>query len=295
MRKSTRYLLIPCILLASCQQKSENRLVVFHAGSLSLPMKALADSFSAMYPKTQFRMEAAGSVDCARKITELGRSCDILASADYLVIDELLIPEYASDNRPFAVNSMVIAYTGESRRAEQINSHNWPAVLLSPDVCYGRSDPHADPCGYRTLLTLQLAELYYSGKAGTMPFKVSDFTEKDTRFIRPKEVDLLALLGNHAIDYIFIYKSVALQHNLRYLELPPQINLGDRSLAEQYARATLTVRGSSPGDSLKVTGTPITYSFTIPHNAENPQLAKEFARFLTDSLGGQKILRAMGQ
>ena len=247
-----------------------------------------------MYPKTQFRMEAAGSVDCARKITELGRSCDILASADYLVIDELLIPEYASDNRLFAVNSMVIAYTGNHAVQSRSTATTGPLFCFRPMYATDAPTPRrplrlpdpADPAAGRTLL---------HGKAGTMPFKVSDFTEKDTRFIRPKEVDLLALLGNHAIDYIFIYKSVALQHNLRYLELPPQINLGDRSLAEQYARATLTVRGSSPGDSLKVTGTPITYSFTIPHNAENPQLAKEFARFLTDSLGGQKILRAMGQ
>jgi ABC-type molybdate transport system substrate-binding protein len=46
---------------------------------------------------------------------------------------------------------------------------------------------------------------------------------------------------------------------------------------------------------LTVNGTPIVYSYTIPHNAENPELAKKFARFLMDPEGGQKILRAMGQ
>jgi len=297
MKKIILFVLIPLAFsFVSCQNSGKgDRLVVFHAGSLSLPMKALADSFTVMYPKTQFRMEAAGSVDCARKITELGRSCDILASADYQVIEKLLIPEHAYMNQPFAVNSMVIAYTDRSRRADEIHSGNWSEILLSEDVFFGRSDPHSDPCGYRTVLVLQLAEDYYRDKPVTRPFGVKDFTEKDRRFIRPKEVDLLALLGNHSIDYIFIYKSVALQHKLRYLELPEEINLGDNTMADLYAKAQLKIRGSSPGDSVLVTGSPITYSFTIPHNAENPVLAKKFAAFLTDPYGGQKILRSMGQ
>lgn len=72
----------------------------------------------------------------------------IMASADYTVIDQLLIPEYASINQPFAVNSIVIAYTDKSRKSDIITSENWYQILLSPDVFYGRSDPHADPCGY---------------------------------------------------------------------------------------------------------------------------------------------------
>jgi molybdate/tungstate transport system substrate-binding protein len=297
MKKIISFILILLVFsLVSCQNTGkENRLVVFHAGSLSLPMKALADSFTVLHPKIQFRMEAAGSVDCARKITELGRSCDLLASADYQVIEQLLIPEHAYMNQPFAVNSMVIAFTERSRRADEINSMNWPEMLLSPDVFFGRSDPHADPCGYRTVLVLQLAEDYYRDKPVTRPFGVKDFTEKDRRFIRPKEVDLLALLGNHSIDYIFIYKSVALQHKLRYLELPDEINLGNQSMATHYAQASLKIRGCSPSDSVTVKGTPIVYSYTIPLNAENPELAKKFADFITDPNGGQKILRSMGQ
>jgi len=293
---SSKLLLLPLlgISFSGCSQKSDKQLVVFHAGSLSLPMKALADSFATIHPGTEFLMEAAGSVDCARKITELGRSCDIMASADYMVIDQLLIPEYASMNQPFAVNSIVIAFTDKSRKSDEINSENWYRVLLSPDVFYGRSDPNADPCGYRTMFTLQLAERHYAGSGSKVPFRVSDFTGKDHRFIRPKEVDLLALLGSQAIDYMFIYKSVAMQHGLRFLELPPEINLGDSTMANLYASAQLKIRGGSPGDSVLVRGTPITYSFTIPHNARNPELAKKFADFLTDPDGGQKILRSMG-
>ena len=241
------YLLVVLpVFLSGCRQKTDNQLVIFHAGSLAMPLKALTDSFTVMHPGTVFKMEAAGSVDCARKITELGRSCDIMASADYQVIDQLLIPDYATINEPFAFNSIIIAYTDKSRKADEITPDNWYEILLSPDVFYGRSDPHADPCGYRTVFTLQLAETFYKDIQGNPLFRVSDFTEKDKRFVRPKEVDLLALLGSQAIDYMFIYKSVALQHGLRYVELPAEINLGDNTLAAHYAQAQLTIRGNSP-------------------------------------------------
>jgi molybdate/tungstate transport system substrate-binding protein len=103
-------------------------------------MKALADSFRTIYPGTEFLPEASGSLDCARKITELGRSCDILASADYSVIDQLLIPGHASENIPFAGNRMAIVFTPQSRYASEITPENWYEILLRDDVFYGRSD-----------------------------------------------------------------------------------------------------------------------------------------------------------
>lgn len=295
--------LLAALLLCSCvSQNDPNHLVIFHAGSLSMPLKAVADSFKALNPKTTIDLEAAGSIDCARKITELGRTCDILASADYTVIDKLLIPEYATENIPFAGNEMAIVFTDKSKYADEITPDNWYKILLRPDVFYGRADPNADPCGYRTLLTLKLAQKHYAAphtekltRHKTDSFALEQFTGKDTKFIRPKEVDLLALLDSRSIDYIFIYKSIAIQHGLRYLELPPEINLGDSSLAELYASVSVKVRGSKPGDSLTMTGTPMIYSLTIPKSAPNPALARKFSDFLLSPEGGGKILREMGQ
>ncbi len=281
---------------AGCHNPNKSRqLVIFHAGSLSLPMKALADSFRTIYPGTEFLPEASGSLDCARKITELGRSCDILASADYSVIDQLLIPGHASENIPFAGNRMAIVFTPQSRYASEITPENWYEILLRDDVFYGRSDPNADPCGYRTLLMLQLAQKHYRLPDGKAPFLLENFVKKDTRFIRPKEVDLLSLLESHAVDYIFLYRSLAQQHQLNFLELPGEINLGEEAFAGLYATASVRIRGSAPGDSIDIKGTPMIYSLTIPHNAENPRLAAKFVAFVLDSAGGQKILRSMGQ
>ena len=67
-------------------------LIIFHAGSLSVPMKEISAAFKKENPDVNIMMEAAGSVECARKITELKKPCDIMASADYSVIDKLLNP-----------------------------------------------------------------------------------------------------------------------------------------------------------------------------------------------------------
>jgi molybdate/tungstate transport system substrate-binding protein len=266
------------ITLFSCKDKDDaHKIVIFHAGSLSIPMKEAADEYKKLHPEIIFELEAAGSIDCARKITELGRMCDILASADYTVIDKMLIPEYATENIPFATNEMAIVYTHNSRYANEINQSNWYEILQRPDVYYGRSDPNSDPCGYRTILTLKLSEKYYGSH-----FPIEEILKKDTRFIRPKEVDLLSLLESKALDYIFLYKSVAEQHHLPYLTLPPEINLGSETLKDLYASVEVKVRGSKPGDTLIITGTPMTYSLTIPTKAEHWKNAEKFVKFLIE-------------
>ena len=141
--------------------KLSGDLIIFHAGSLSVPMKEVANAFMKANPGVKVLLEAAGSVASARKITDLNRPCDIMASADYAVIDNMLIPNYADFNIKFVSNEMCIVYSDKSRHAAEINAKNWYEVLLRQDVAFGRADPNADPCGYRTLMTLQLAETYY--------------------------------------------------------------------------------------------------------------------------------------
>ena len=90
-------------------------------------------------------MESAGSVESARKITDLNKPCDIMASADYKVIDNMLIPKFAGWNIKFVSNEMCIVYSEKSRYAGQINAKNWFDILLKKDVAFGRADPNTDP------------------------------------------------------------------------------------------------------------------------------------------------------
>lgn len=265
-------------------------LVIFHAGSLSVPFKEIASDFMLQYPKVKVIMEPAGSVASARKITDLDKSCDILASADYVVIDKMLIPKYADYNIKFATNELCIVYSEKSRYAKQLNQKNWMDILLKSDVAYGRSDPNSDPCGYRTEMMLQLAEKYYKNKN-----LYSKFISKDRTFMRPKETDLLALLETNAVDYIFLYRSVAVQHKLRYLILPDNINLKNAAFAKEYATAKVDITGSKPGEKQTIIGEPMIYSFTILQNAPNKSAAIAFAEFLLTKNKGQAIMLHNGQ
>jgi molybdate/tungstate transport system substrate-binding protein len=265
-------------------------LVVYHAGSLSVPMKNLAEGFRKENPGVIFKMEAAGSIHCIRKITELNQSCDVLAVADYSLVDELMIPEHATWNLLFATNELCLAYTRHSRGQDTINQANWYKILIDNSIAYGRSDPDADPCGYRTMMALQLADTLYTGgiQAGAI-------LAKDNRYIRSKETDLNALLESRAVDYIFTYRSVAVQHGFLYLPLPDSIHLGNPELAGWYANASVLIPGSSPGERLEKRGAPMSYGITIPNNSTNPNLALRFIRFVVDPERGGRIIEESGQ
>ena len=287
------------ILVWSCNQSknTENtnsksalsgKFIIFHAGSLAVPVKELVDSFKNLHPDVEILTEAAGSVECARKITELQKPCDMFLSADYKVIDKLLIPDYADWNMPFATNEMVIAFNPHSRKADNIDTANWYKILLSKEVAFGRSDPDADPCGYRTLLCIQLAERHYNINS-----LYANLKKKDNQFIRPKEVDLLALLESGNIDYIFIYRSVAIQHGLKYISLPLEINLGSKDFAENYAKSSVDIIGKKPGEIITQKGEPMIYSFCIPKSATNKAVAEAFAEYLLSK--GLRIMEKNGQ
>lgn len=282
------------LLFISCKFNTPGEqgreVIVFHAGSLTLPMHEIADAFEKEHPGTRILLEAAGSRECARKITELNKPCDIIAVADYFVIESLLMPNYANWLVQFAGNSMCLAFTEKSRFRHQIDSSNWHEILLNSSVIYGRSDPDSDPCGYRTIHTIKLAEKYYN-----IPELENKLITKDVQFVRPKETDLLPLLQSHAIDYIFIYLSVALQHNLNYLILPAEINLGDAQLDSLYATVSIELSGKTPGATINQRGEPMVYGVSIPFNPPNEKDALEFVRFMLDPEKGLAILEKNGQ
>lgn len=276
----------PTVVVKSDDLKGD--LVIFHAGSLSVPIQEVSDEFTAAHPGVSIKAEAAGSRETARKISDLKRPCDVMLSADYQVVSELLMPEFADFNMRFATNQMIIAYTDKSEYQQQINAKNWPDILLKKDVNVGRSDPNSDPCGYRALQLFQLADGYYK-----RPNLAKQLTAKD-KFIRPKETDLLALLELGEIDYLMIYRSVALQHKLKMVVLPDEINLSSPEFAEQYKVAKVAVRGKKPGEMITMVGEPIIYSLTIPKDAPNRKAAEAWVAMLL-SKQGLAILESNGQ
>ncbi|MBK7133129.1 MAG: tungstate ABC transporter substrate-binding protein WtpA [Bacteroidales bacterium] len=292
MKRVFIYSLFTVILLTACRNSGSGRsgeIIIFHAGSLSVPFKQLKDEYEKKNPGIKILLEPAGSLVCARKITELKKPCDIMASADYFVINELLIPEYASWSIRFATNEIVIAYNDKSKYSSEITSNNWIEILSRDDVIYARAEPDFDPCGYRTVLSFKLAEKFYD-----YPGLTEKLITKNRDFIRPKEVDLIALIESNAIDYMFQYKSVAIQHDLKYIDLPDEINLSNPNMNDNYNTVSLDVAGSTPGSKMTVKGDFINYSLTIPEVAANKDEALKFVSFILSN-EGIEIFRKNGQ
>lgn len=291
--KYINILIISIGLIAfSCKTGNKSgpkEVIVFHAGSLSVPFKELAIEYEKRNPGVKIWLESAGSLVCARKVTELKKPCDIVASSDYFVINEMLIPGYTDWGIRFSTNEIVIAFLEHSKYSSEINPDNWIDILLKNDVIFSRSDPDSDPCGYRTVFTFMLAEKIYN-----KPGLFEKMSVKNKEYIRPKEVDLVAMLESKAVDYMFQYKSVAIQHKLKYIELPGEINLSDPSKNEIYRTVSIDVAASAPGTKMKVTGEYINYSLTIIRNAPQKELAIDFLDFML-SPEGMEIFRKNGQ
>ncbi|RLG41335.1 MAG: tungstate ABC transporter substrate-binding protein WtpA [Thermoproteota archaeon] len=307
MKKFLVAIVIAAILLSlPFLLREESKVIkVFHAGSLVVPLKEIVKEYDR---DVEVRLEGSGSVEAVRKITELGKRADLLASADYRLIPSMMYPDYADWYVIFAKNEIVLAYTEKSRYADEISSENWLQILMKDDVKLGFSDPNRDPCGYRSVMTLLLASKLYNvsldellrkntnmrieGTEAWIPDPVEVKSERIV--VRSKSVELISLLEAGSLDYAFEYKSVAVQHNLRYVDLPSQIDLSspDDKMASIYSKAVVHIFADSDKEK-KLVGAPIAYGLTIPKVAENKEGALKFVRFILTR--GLDIFDRLGQ
>ena len=302
-------LILVAVVAAGCINGSEGSelkeatLVVFHAGSLSVPFQQLEKEFleyaeENLGYRVTFQDEASGSVAAVRKVTDLGKNADVVGVADYTLIPQLMMPDYTDFYVLFATNEIVIAFTEHSKYAEEMKAHpeRWYEILAREDVSFGFSDPNQDPCGYRSVMVMKLADYYYdkpvfetlvekntniyfNGSAVVVPKDIQ--IKSDRVVIRPKETDLTGLVESGSLDYFFIYKSVAEQHSLSYITLPDEINLRDFNRADFYGKVSVYIGSTSKVIQAK----PIVYGVTVPKDAPNRELGMEFLRFMLGENG----------
>jgi molybdate/tungstate transport system substrate-binding protein len=282
-------MLIGIFFLSSCEADRQV-LHVIHAGSLTLPVHEISRAFEKENPGVRILSEAWGSKAGARRVMDIDNPADVFLSADYMVIENMLIPDHATWYLPLATNELAIVYTPSSRYAQQINQGNWMEILMRDDVKYGRSNPDQDPCGVRSVFAIKLA-----GKKYGDDLFADRLLAKDNDNIRPKETDLIALLQTNHIDYIFLYKSVAVQHQLLHLQLPDSLNLGNFGLNEWYRQVSLHTIGGKPGETLTEYGEAMVYGLTIPEKSRSKDLAERFVEFVMHPEKGQAILISLGQ
>lgn len=286
---------------------SENgTLTILAAASLSNSMNATAAEFKERHPNIDVQIQYGGSNDLISQITQLNKSADIMASADYGLIDKSLMPNYATWNLQYAKNELVIAYTDKSTNSSQINADNWYQILAQDDVSFGIADPNSAPAGYRAVMMMQLANSHYNNSTIFDDLIVANTAitseANDTGFVisspnnldpsskvqsRPNVRDTLTLLESNSVDYAFVYKSDAQQAggDIKYMELPEELKLSNTTFESTYSTIKLTQFSDVSNKTKSVTLTPIVYGITILTNAPENDLAIEFMQLLLSNEG----------
>jgi tungstate ABC transporter binding protein WtpA len=284
---------------------------VYHAGSLASSFGKLEKMFEKAHPDVDVQLFSGGSGTLVDKVNKQNQKADILASADYSLIAKYLYPANATSYVNFAKNTMVLCYSDQSKYAQEINKNNWYMILGRDGVSYAISDPKTDPAGYRSLMTIGLAEKAYNfpfifdtlvtpyskiRKTASNNVWTIDVTttapDAKKLTITPTGPDIAPLIKAGQVDYGFEYSSVAVQSGLKYVKLPSEIDLSDPDKMSVYQ--TMQVKRPSGDTTVTEVGMPIIYAVTVPVSARTPDMGYEFVKLLVSS-DGQAVLNADGQ
>ncbi|WP_236657147.1 extracellular solute-binding protein [Acidisarcina polymorpha] len=262
--------------------------IVDRAATLTLPFDTLARNL----PTLECRQRSAGSRFLLHSDVDLNQPVDVLALADVTLFEKPGSPAQTARFpwwSTFAGNEIGIAYTARSKAADQISAANWPQILQQSGVQTAYSDPETDPEGYNTVIAWTLAESYYHlpGFAARLRAAIPQ------KNIRSDSTQLLALLSAGEVDYAWEYRSVAEQHQLKFLRLPKQINLSDPSLAQCYKNACIDLHHA--GTVQQQCGRPILYAVAIAADAPHPEAAAQFVQALYGDAGRNALQSAFQQ
>lgn len=200
------------------------------------------------------RVEARGSAAVARLVAEGQRDPDIVSVADVALFEAPLSPAWYVE---FATNSLVVAYNPDTtggRRVRAAGSDGWFRPLADEAVSFGRTDPDLDPLGYRTLFALELASDHYGLDENLRE------TVPDRDQVYP-ETRLLGQFEAGALDAAVVYRNMAVERDLPFVDLPPQVDLGSPAYADRYASASYEL----PSGQV-VTGGVVSYASTLRHD-----------------------------
>lgn len=262
-----------------------NELYLMCDASLEIPVKSIVSDYEKLNPGLKINTEFSGTCDLARKISDLGKPCDVFISSDYQMTEKLLYTQFLEWQIKFATEEMVIAYNQKSEYSSVFSAENWTKILLQADVKFGRVNPDADPCGYRSVFLIKLAQTFYN----LSPEFYDSMLFKDLENLRLSSADLTNELKKNKVDYIFTYKSIAMQNKFKFIEIPSEINLGNAIFDSIYNKVEIKLGGKVPGEFIKHNGQTIQYAVSISKNSLNRKMADNFLNYFFDKSKGLKV------
>jgi molybdate/tungstate transport system substrate-binding protein len=243
---------------------------IFHAAGFTSVVDALRDD--AAKAGFELKAEGSGSQLACRKITELGRQCDLVVLADRELVAGML-GGACSWRLDFATDEMVLAVGSRAPNAT-LAERDWPAALLAENVKLGRADENLAPVGYRTFLVWKLKEAH-GGPAG-----LTDRLKAKCTKVLDDVGRLTPLLQTGELDYAFVYRSACIAHGVRFIGLDQAVNLGSADVDYSGAQVTFEKLKTGARETVTVKGEPICWTLAIPDRAAGAGAARRFARWM---------------
>lgn len=292
-RANQTFALACCLAFAACTKSSSvdsdtgtaaARVVeIYAAASLGRTLDALEGPFEAAHPGVDLRIELSGSRIACNKVADQGRPGSAVFSADFELIDELLVPKHADFNLLFARNALVLAYAPKGKAAKALDGGaSWQKVASRPDIAVGIANPALAPVGYRALLALRLNDRV---AAPELRLGTTIEAQIEASHMRPDVAKLVAPLQAGELDMAFLYRSEALQHGLSFVDLDDRIDFSDVTHQELYRTASYEIPATGTFAPRKVRGRAAVYGLTIPKNAPHADLAVQLVEFLLSDAG----------
>ena len=218
--------------------------------------------------------EYYGSNALMRMVEDGTEYPDVVVSADATLLRERLYGEFTDWDVAFAANSLGVGYRAETDLGRALDrGEPWYEVALGAEPGeVAIADPDLDPLGYRAVQAFELA----AAEHGLEGFREAML---ERVYQEPEEPQLLAGVETGARAAGLVYRNMALDRDLPFLEFPDAYNFARAGLTDHYA----TVEYTTDEEGYTAVGRPILYNATVNNEADEPDGALRLVQFLVDN------------
>ena len=260
------------LALAGCLGEN-NSVNVLSAGSLARTFEDhIGPAFEA---DTGIRLhgEYYGANAVMRMVEDRSKHPDVIVSADSTLLRDRLYGKFTDWDVEFATNSLGVGYHPSNWFGIRLEGGEpWYEIALDAnagDLSIG--DPNLDPLGYRAVQAFDLAASEYD---------LPDFRDMMLELVykEPEEPQLMAGVESGARAAAIVYRNMAVDHDMPFVEFPDEYNFANPDLAGHYA----SVRYTTDEEGYTAEGRPILYNATVNADADHPDAGHQLLQFLID-------------
>lgn len=222
----------------------------------------------------ELRGEYYGTNALLRMVEDRTAVPDVVVSADATLLRDRLYGSLTDWDVTFAANSLGIGCDTRTQLGDRLaDGDPWYELALAADPgAVAISDPNLDPLGYRAIQAFELAEREHG---------LEGFREAMLRSVyeEPEEPQMMAGVESGSRAAAIVYRNMAVDHGMAFLEFPDAYNFADPALADHYATAEYT----TDEEGYTAVGRPILYNATVLDGADAPDAGRRLVQFLVDN------------